>query len=180
MTFVIVSISLNLNYQIPLIQLDLRHNLSESSLIRDNFNFHVVNFPSICSNISTAPADGVYISQLKRCSGSWILLSFMESVTNEHSYVWFVLTAGHFICLNSWLVTMCDIWPVVAVSSIMNVICGTGPYLPSWDFVSNSSLLMWTIVCLLFFLLFGIFALVAQMLSSDFPNTYWVSNSPYI
>ena len=44
MHFVIVSNYLNLNYQIPLIQLDLRHNLSETSLIRDNFNFPVVNF----------------------------------------------------------------------------------------------------------------------------------------
>jgi hypothetical protein len=27
-------------------------------------------------------------------------------VTNEHWYVWFVLIAGHFICLRSWLITM--------------------------------------------------------------------------
>ena len=60
-------------------------------------------------------------------------------VTNEHCYVWFVLIAGHFICLRSWFVTICDIQPVVGVSSIMNATCGTGPYLPSWAFVSNSS-----------------------------------------
>ena len=58
-------------------------------------------------------------------------------VTNEHWYVWFVLIAGHFICICSWLVTMCDISPVVG--RLMNGTCGTGPYLPSWAFVSNSS-----------------------------------------
>jgi hypothetical protein len=28
---------------------------------------------------------------------------------------------------------------VVGVSRVMNATCGTGPYLPSWIFVSNSS-----------------------------------------
>jgi hypothetical protein len=35
---------------------------------RDDFNFHIVNFPFICSNIPAAPAYGVYISQLIRYS----------------------------------------------------------------------------------------------------------------
>ena len=35
---------------------------------RDDFNFPIVNFPLICSNITTAPAYGVYISQLIRYS----------------------------------------------------------------------------------------------------------------
>jgi hypothetical protein len=30
---------------------------------RDDFNFSIVNFPFICSNIPAAPACGVYISQ---------------------------------------------------------------------------------------------------------------------
>jgi hypothetical protein len=60
-------------------------------------------------------------------------------VTNQHWYVWFVLIADHFICLRSWLVTMWKISPVVGISSMMNTTCGTGPYLPSWTFVSNSS-----------------------------------------
>ena len=34
----------------------------------DNFNFPIVNFPFICSNIQAAPAYGVYISQLMRYS----------------------------------------------------------------------------------------------------------------
>ena len=34
---------------------------------RDYFNFTIVNFPFICSNIPAAPAYGVYISQLIRC-----------------------------------------------------------------------------------------------------------------
>ena len=35
---------------------------------RDDFDFHIVNFPSICSNIPVAPAYGVYISQIIRYS----------------------------------------------------------------------------------------------------------------
>ena len=41
---------------------------------RDDFNFPIVNFPIICSNIPAAPAYGVYISQLirySRASGSY-------------------------------------------------------------------------------------------------------------
>jgi hypothetical protein len=37
---------------------------------RDDFNFPIVNFPFICSNIPAAPAYGVYISQMIRYSRS--------------------------------------------------------------------------------------------------------------
>ena len=37
---------------------------------RDDFNFPIVNFPIICSNIPAAPAYGVYISQMIRYSRS--------------------------------------------------------------------------------------------------------------
>ena len=67
------------------------------------------------------------------------LILYHVCVTNEHWYVWFVLIAGHFMCLRSLLVTMCDIWPVVGVSRVMNATCGTWHYLPSWAFVSNST-----------------------------------------
>jgi hypothetical protein len=43
---------------------------------RDNFNFSIVNFPFICSNIPAAPAYGIYISQLIRYSracGSYMI-----------------------------------------------------------------------------------------------------------
>jgi len=33
---------------------------------RDDFNFPIVNFPFMCSNIPAAPAYGVYISELIR------------------------------------------------------------------------------------------------------------------
>ena len=33
---------------------------------RDNFNFDIVNFPYMCSNIPAKPTYGVYISQLIR------------------------------------------------------------------------------------------------------------------
>jgi hypothetical protein len=95
----------------------------------------------------------------------------------------------YFICLRSWLVTMCDIWPVAGISSIINATCGTGYYLTSWAFRSNSSFmgtccsnfsfLMWTIVCLLFPLSlwplsFRMLLLVTHMLTSDFPYNYWL------
>ena len=35
---------------------------------RDDFNFDIVNFPFLCSNIPSSPAYGVYISQLVRYS----------------------------------------------------------------------------------------------------------------
>ena len=33
---------------------------------RDNFNFDIVNFPFLCSNIPQSPANGVFVSQLIR------------------------------------------------------------------------------------------------------------------
>ena len=33
---------------------------------RDDFNFKIINFPNMCSNIPASPAYGVYISQLIR------------------------------------------------------------------------------------------------------------------
>ena len=33
---------------------------------RDNFNFKIINFPNMCSNIPASPAYGAYISQLIR------------------------------------------------------------------------------------------------------------------
>ncbi len=45
----------------------LRTNLYDK---RDYFNFPIVNFPFICSNIPVAPEYGVYNSQLIRYSGA--------------------------------------------------------------------------------------------------------------
>jgi hypothetical protein len=33
---------------------------------RDDFNFKIINFPNMCSNIPASPAYGLYISQLIR------------------------------------------------------------------------------------------------------------------
>jgi hypothetical protein len=33
---------------------------------QDNFNFKIINFPNMCSNIPASPVYGVYISQLIR------------------------------------------------------------------------------------------------------------------
>jgi hypothetical protein len=69
---------------------------------RADFNFHVVNFLFICSNIPVTPADGIYVSQLKWCSASWgslswILLSFIETVSRMNTdmfglYWWRVIS----------------------------------------------------------------------------------------
>ena len=76
----------------PLIQLDILHSLKETFLIKDNFNFHVhvLNFSFLCSNIPTAPADGVYVSQLKWFSASWwspswIWLYFIDSMSQMNT-----------------------------------------------------------------------------------------------
>ena len=136
--------------------------------------------------------DGVYVSQLKRRSASWgssswILLYFIESVSQMNWYVWFVLIAGHVFCVRSWLITMCDIWPVVGISFIMNVTCGTRPYIPSSAFLSNSSFNLVRVAhTLVFFcslaifdlcpLSFSVLVLVTQMLSFEFPYTYCLLN----
>jgi hypothetical protein len=39
---------------------------------RDDFNFKIINFPNMCSNIPASPAYGVYISQLIRYAESLI------------------------------------------------------------------------------------------------------------
>ena len=38
---------------------------------RDDFNFHITNFPFLSSNIPSSPAYGVFISQLIRYARAW-------------------------------------------------------------------------------------------------------------
>jgi hypothetical protein len=59
----------------------------------------------------------VKIQYIQRVFLYWVF------VMNEQWYVRFVLIAGHSFCLCSWLVTMCDIWLVFCVSSMMNATC---------------------------------------------------------
>ena len=73
MISLISSISLNLKYRLPQIQINLAitsEGRSRTKLYdkRDDFKFPIVNFPFICSNIPAAPAYGVCISQLIRYS----------------------------------------------------------------------------------------------------------------
>jgi hypothetical protein len=42
-----------------------RRSITKLYDIRDDFNFSIVNFPFICSNIPATPAYGVYISQFE-------------------------------------------------------------------------------------------------------------------
>jgi len=72
--------------------LDLHLEIDSEGLLRtklydkrDDFNFAIVNFPFICSNIPAAPAYGAYISQMIRYSSAcrsnqdfrdrWLLLT---------------------------------------------------------------------------------------------------------
>ena len=45
---------------------------------RDDFNFPIVNFPAICSNIPAEPAYGAYISQLIRYSRAYGFQDFLD------------------------------------------------------------------------------------------------------
>ena len=58
--------------------LDLTFNIGSSNLLYtklyDDFDFHIVNFPFLSSNIPSSPSYGVYISQLiryARCCSSY-------------------------------------------------------------------------------------------------------------
>ena len=118
--------------------------------------------------------------------------SFIVSASGMNTAVYglYWLAVNYFV-LRSWLVTICDIWPVVGVINMMNATCGTGLYLPSWTFLSNSSfngvpvaqtlVFLWGPLfafCSFSFwpLSFGMLVLITQMLSSDFPFAYWVSH----
>ena len=62
----------------------LRTNLYDK---RDDFNFPIVNFLFICSNIPAAPAYGIYLSQLIRYSRDCsIRTSLIEGCCVQGSY----------------------------------------------------------------------------------------------
>ena len=46
---------------------------------RDNFNFHITNFPFLSSNIPSSPAYGVFISQLIQWGQGLLLLGMLYS-----------------------------------------------------------------------------------------------------
>jgi hypothetical protein len=52
---------------------------------RDNFNFKIINFPNMCSNIPAAPAYGVYISQLVRYARA---SNNYSDFLKRHLYLW--------------------------------------------------------------------------------------------
>jgi len=65
----------NIIYLVQMINLDLHLEIESEGRLRmqiydkrDDFNFPIVNFLFICSNITAAPAYGLYISQLIRYS----------------------------------------------------------------------------------------------------------------
>ena len=106
---------------------------------RDDFNFHIVNFPLLRSNIPAAPAYGVYISQLIRYSracGSYqnsldirMLLTrkllnqvlrlppwigwplWNICVTNDHGYVSLVVTTSRSFARSLHISWFVTRWP---------------------------------------------------------------------
>ena len=45
---------------------------------RDNFNFPIVNFPFLCSNIPASPAYGVFVSQLIRYYAPSVIFTYIS------------------------------------------------------------------------------------------------------
>jgi len=124
----------------PLMQLYLLHALNETILIKEMisivswiFHLYVATFKQHL--------------QIDYTFLSWNDVRLHGDRLHESSYPlsslcheWTLICSVCADCrsfLSSWLV--CDIWLVVGVISMMNVTCGTGPYLPSWSFVSIPS-----------------------------------------
>ena len=72
-------------------------------------NFLVVHFPFICSNIQTAPGDGLYVYQLKRCSASCGSPSFFNYPLSSLCHEWTLICSVCTYCrsfLRSWLICL--------------------------------------------------------------------------
>ena len=74
---------------------------------RDDFNFAIINFLQLDSNISTALAYGVYNSQLLRYARSWSLYSdfFITSPSSDYQTIISSVLKNHliisFLCLST-------------------------------------------------------------------------------
>ena len=86
MILLIAYIPLSLKYRIPQKQIGLLHTLTYTSksteernfTTRDDFNFSIVNFPLICSNIPAAPALwNIYLSDDTIFQSLWFLSGFV-------------------------------------------------------------------------------------------------------
>jgi hypothetical protein len=77
---------------------------------RNNFNFSIVNFPYLCSNIPVSPAYGVYILQLiwyaRACSTYDQFLVRVSLLTNKLMPQGFQLSRLQAFSTNSMVVTM--------------------------------------------------------------------------
>ena len=89
---------------------------------RDDFNFPIVNFPFICSNIPAAPVYGVYIYQLIACGsyqdflGRRLLLT-RKLLTQRFLLVklksWLRIFYGHHHYLVDAMEYLCYKWPQI-------------------------------------------------------------------
>ena len=67
--FIVYYTCIHTYVHVPTVVLRYTSNYRKSEILydkRDNFNFNIVNFPYLSSNIPSGPAYGVYISQLVR------------------------------------------------------------------------------------------------------------------
>jgi hypothetical protein len=76
---------------------------------RDDFNFKIINFQNMCSNIAASPAYGVYISQLicyARASSNYSWYNSCQRSTlwkRSSSYtIWFQMRCWMTSCLNHY------------------------------------------------------------------------------
>jgi hypothetical protein len=71
---------------------------------RDDFNFKIINFPNMCSNIPASPAYGVYISQLiryARASSNYSPYLYTFSLCENPSFIIFSAET-EYISTRSW------------------------------------------------------------------------------
>ena len=144
----LASISLRLKQRMPQIQLFLLHTLTYTSTLivirtrlyyekRVYFNFPIVNFPFIVSNIAASHAYGVYISQLIRYSRT--CGSYHDSLDRELLLTRKLLNQGflvvevYLICRNHNPVysTFMTYHRICNKSNTADTTCGTGTAYPS-------------------------------------------------
>ena len=102
---------------------------------RDDFNFHIINFPLLSSNIPSSPVYGVFISQLIRYA------------RDCSSYKFFILRAGRLLCKLFGQVYV-SYMVVMGVSS--NIMKSPSPecYMKFWDLIIYSETLHWSDISL--------------------------------
>jgi hypothetical protein len=82
---------------------------------RDDFNFNIINFPNMCSNIPASPAYGVYISQLIRLSEVNVKDTFTSHIDRKIFLTFLLTTLSLYIF-------------IILKSIVYNLFCRDGIY----------------------------------------------------